>query len=460
MPNSASAQNAQALWIALDAMPVGVSWATVDDQKIVFMNRTFTEMFGYVVGDFTDIPDWTLKYPILDERERAWARWKTYFDHPDEEEFRIEPMELSVICKDGSLKTVIHSGIVLPAAGWALATFFDITERKKNELLLQQAEERASQNEAIYRMLLEHSQEMVVLLALDGSRRGVSPAVLQITGWTPEEFLKVPLHEFVHPSDLPSIDEAGQAVRRGMTACSYRGRIRHKEGEYRWVEVLFQAFNDPATKQPAGYTVTMHDISEQKKQEEMLASLNRKLSEDATHDELTSLPNRRLFNEALAKEMRYQARNRSHIALLMLDIDRFKQYNDTYGHLAGDEILRKVSATLAHSLRRDTDVVARFGGEEFVMLLPLTNCDGAALVANNILHAIRSLNIPHSGSSKGILTLSIGVACWPAGSQADPEELLQQSDVALYRAKESGRDQYAINPCGTEPVPREDKHPS
>ncbi len=351
------------MWIALDAMPVGVSWATLGDQKIVFMNRTFTEIFGYVVGDFIDIPDWTLKYPILEQRERAWARWRKYFDHPDNQEFLIEPVELDITCKDGTVKTVIHSGIILPSAGWALATFIDITQRKQDELRLKKAEEQASQNEAIYRMLLEHSQEMVILIALDGSRRDVSPAVQQITGWTPEEFLHRPLRNLVHPDDIASIKDILRSLKKGMLSCAYRGRIRYRNGEYRWVETLFQTFANPTTELPSGYAVTMRDINEQKKQEELLASLNRKLSEDATHDELTGLPNRRLFNEALARQMRHQARDLSSAALMMLDIDLFKQFNDTYEHLEGDQCLKRVAATLVKTLRRESDIVARFGGE-------------------------------------------------------------------------------------------------
>ncbi len=450
MSNSASPQNSQALWIALDAMPVGVSWATLHDQKIVFMNRMCTEIFGYVVEDFTDISSWVQKYPNPEERELAWTRWREYFEHPDGDEFPIEPMELSITCKDGTVKTVIHSGIVLPDAGWALATFIDITKRKQNELLLRQAEERARQNEAIYRTLLEHSQDMVLLISLDGLRRDVSPAVEQITGWTKEEYLKLPIRSLVYPDDMALLEEATRAVKMGMLSSCYRGRIMHKDGSYRWVEALLQTYDDPVTKQPAGYTVTMDDISEQKRQEEMLTSLNRKLSEDATHDALTGLPNRRLFNEAFAREMQQPLRNSSQIALLMLDIDRFKQYNDSYGHLAGDECLKAVSSTLAKSLRKEMDVVARFGGEEFVILLPATDCNGAEMVANNILQAIRSLEIPHIGSSRGILTLSIGVACGEVTSTADPEQLLSQADTALYHSKESGRDRYSIFQGGPE----------
>ncbi len=444
MPTNASEQ---ALWIALDAMPVAVSWATLADMKIVFMNRTFTEMFGYVVSDFPDIPAWTLKYPHPDERERTWGRWREYFDHPDNNEFLIRPIEVSVTCKDGTIKTVIHSGIILPQSGWALAIFIDITQRKRNELLLRQAEERARQSEALYRLLLEHSQEMVVLLDLNGNLQEVSPSAQKLIGWTPEEYLSLSLRHLIHRDDLVSIREAVHAIKRGMIAACYRGRIRHKDGGYRWVEALFQVYEDAVTKRPAGYTVTIHDITEQKRQEELLASMNRKLSEDATHDELTGLPNRRLFHDALDKETLFQLRTLSSTSLMMLDLDHFKQYNDTYGHLAGDKVLKQASAAIAGTLQREGDLAARFGGEEFVALLPSTTCAGAEKIANSILEAVRALNIPHEKNTAGIVTISIGVACWPAGSRLDAIELLKQADSALYRAKESGRDSYQTVQC-------------
>jgi diguanylate cyclase (GGDEF)-like protein/PAS domain S-box-containing protein len=440
-------QNEQSLQIVLDAMPVGVSWATLVDRKIVYINRRFTEIFGYVLGDLENIPAWIEKYPIPSERAMAIARWGQYSEAPDGVDFPIEPLELSVACRDGTVKTILHSGVILPTAGWGLATFIDISDKKKNYLLLQEAEKRAIQNEAISRTLLEQSQEMVVISYFDRSQRYVSPAVEQIAGLTPDEYLATPIREIVHPEDLGAMTQAIHDVAHGVSSGVYRGRIRHKDGGYRWVETLLRSSVDPDSKQTVGYVATIRDIGKQKKQEDQLASENRRLSEDASQDELTGIANRRLFNKTLLREVRRQARNTTAMAMLMVDVDRFKQYNDQYGHLPGDRCLKQVASTLKQTLLRDSDLVARFGGEEFVILLPMTDREGAEHVARAVLEAIRALAIPHAHSSKGILTVSIGVACWPTGKPTDPMRLLEQADTALYRAKIAGRDTFSVVQC-------------
>src|ERR1039457_7072646 len=121
-------QNEQSLQIVLDAMPVGVSWAALGDRKIVYANRKFTEIFGYVVGELENISDWMEKYPIPSEREMASTRWGQYFKAPDGVDFPIDPMELSVACKDGTVKTILQSGVILPHAGWGHAPFMHIID--------------------------------------------------------------------------------------------------------------------------------------------------------------------------------------------------------------------------------------------------------------------------------------------------------------------------------------------
>jgi diguanylate cyclase (GGDEF)-like protein/PAS domain S-box-containing protein len=440
-------RNEQSLRIALNAMPVGVSWATLADQKIVYMNRKFTEIFGYVVGDFENISDWIEKYPILSDRAMASAKWGQYFEAPDGMDFPIDPMELSIACKDGTVKTILHRGVILPAAGWALATFIDITEPRRSYLLLQEAEKRAIRNEAIYRTLLEQSREMIVLTYFDQSRRYVSPAVEQITGLTPDEYLAQPVTGLIHPEDIDRVTQAIENVAHGASSSVYRGRIRHTDGGYRWVEALLRGSVDPQSKRTVGYVATIRDIGDQKRQEDFLASENRRLAEVASQDELTGIANRRLFNKTLMREVRRQTRHSSAMALLMLDVDHFKEFNDHYGHLPGDQCLQRVAATLKQALQRDSDLVARFGGEEFVVLLPMTDCAGAEHLARAILEAIRALAIPHTFSPSGNLTVSIGVACWPAGKPTDPKRLLQQADVALYRSKDAGRDTFSVIQC-------------
>lgn len=157
-------------------------------------------------------------------------------------------------------------------------------------------------------------------------------------------------------------------------------------------------------------------------------------------DGLTGVANRRCFDERLDVEWRRAARNASPLALLMLDVDHFKRFNDCYGHQTGDECLRQVAAAIKGSLVRPGDVVARYGGEEFACVLPATDFEGALAVGAGIERAVRGLQIPHSQSDvSDVVTLSIGVSMGLPERDGDPARLLALADAQLYRAKHSGR---------------------
>lgn len=157
-------------------------------------------------------------------------------------------------------------------------------------------------------------------------------------------------------------------------------------------------------------------------------------------DDLTAIPNRRRFSEFINSEWRRSARNRSTIALVMIDIDFFKHFNDNYGHGAGDEVLQKVATTLQGALKRPGDFVARYGGEEFVVVLPDTDVQGALVIAEAMRREIEVLGISHRFSATSDrLTISLGVAGMIAARDASPRVLIEAADEALYRAKQAGR---------------------
>ncbi|HLT04444.1 MAG TPA: diguanylate cyclase [Pseudomonas sp.] len=161
-------------------------------------------------------------------------------------------------------------------------------------------------------------------------------------------------------------------------------------------------------------------------------------------DGLTGLFNRRYFDQQLQSEWRRLRRLGAPIALLMLDIDHFKAYNDALGHQAGDDALRRVSRLLEESLQREGDVACRYGGEEFTIILANTNVAGAEQVAARIHTGLASLAIAHPASSTGRLTLSIGVAVLEPPAELEPGELIARGDQALYRAKHSGRNRTCV----------------
>jgi diguanylate cyclase (GGDEF)-like protein len=162
----------------------------------------------------------------------------------------------------------------------------------------------------------------------------------------------------------------------------------------------------------------------------------------STIDGLTGVANRRKFDESIEIEWRRARRNQSPLSLIMMDIDFFKAYNDHYGHLAGDECLRKLACELNEICRRPADLLARYGGEEFVMLLPEVDSKGAAMVANRVQEKIKSIAIPHAHSGvAGYVTLSMGVASMIPGDNQTLFDLINSADNLLYAAKRSGRNQ-------------------
>lgn len=203
----------------------------------------------------------------------------------------------------------------------------------------------------------------------------------------------------------------------------------------RWLHIRTTPMRD------GGATVVVSDITNMKRAEAGLVALTEQLRTMATTDALTGLVNRRGFDERLDDETARANRNRLPLSLIMIDIDRFKAYNDRYGHQAGDECLKLVAATLRAGVRRPADIVARYGGEEMALILPETDHQGAYEVAETLRVAVHGLEIAHTASERGQVTISLGVATLgqgtPAGSAA---ELIRRADGALYIAKEAGRD--------------------
>ena len=176
--------------------------------------------------------------------------------------------------------------------------------------------------------------------------------------------------------------------------------------------------------------------------ETLLQEANKKLEQLVNLDGLTQLANRRCFDEYLEQEWQRSGREQLPLSLIMCDIDFFKNYNDTYGHVAGDDCLRKVSGVIKRSVRRPADLAARYGGEEFVLVLPNTDIEGSVILAESIRHQLAALAIPHEDSAANqFVTLSLGVTCLTPKIDSNPSVLLTAADYALYRAKELGRDQ-------------------
>jgi diguanylate cyclase (GGDEF)-like protein len=201
-----------------------------------------------------------------------------------------------------------------------------------------------------------------------------------------------------------------------------------------------------AVKLGDGFAITVRDISNRKKMELELQAANEKLRLIANIDGLTQIANRRRFDDYLAVEWQRHQRENKPLALILIDIDYFKNYNNHYGHQGGDDCLIQVAQTLAKVPQRATDLVARYGGEEFVAILPNTNAQKALIVAESMKKAIAALNIPHAQSNiNKKISISLGVASLIPGPENCLEDLIFQADQVLYLAKNQGRDRVGIN---------------
>jgi diguanylate cyclase (GGDEF)-like protein/PAS domain S-box-containing protein len=178
---------------------------------------------------------------------------------------------------------------------------------------------------------------------------------------------------------------------------------------------------------------TLRDMSAQKKAQTELERL-------ATYDGLTGIVNRRGFDERLNAEWTRSTRDKLPLSLLMIDVDHFKHYNDTYGHQMGDTCLKKIAASLSRAAFRPSDLIARYGGEEFVIVLPSIDEEGARIVAARVRDVVTALAIPHKGGEGGIVTVSIGVSAVTPETDMKQDNLIALADRALYQAKRIGRD--------------------
>jgi diguanylate cyclase (GGDEF)-like protein len=215
--------------------------------------------------------------------------------------------------------------------------------------------------------------------------------------------------------------------------------ILQRQASDRWIHTY-------EVRTAQGFTVVARaEVTDLVRKEQLLAQANAQLSLQSATDGLTGIANRRRFDETLDTEWQRAARNGNSLSLLMVDIDHFKLFNDHYGHLGGDECLRRVSHVLASCVRRAGEILARYGGEEFVMLMPGADLTQAMAMAQRCLDRIVQEAIPHGSSPTARhVTFSIGIACVLPSSSRDAESLVNAADTAMYRAKVAGRARYEV----------------
>lgn len=276
------------------------------------------------------------------------------------------------------------------------------------------------------------SLDMISIAGFDGCFKSVSPAFERSLGYRPEELVGRPFLDFVHPDDREETEAEAASLSDGVTTVQFQNRYFAKDGEVHWMEWT----SIPLPDEGLIYGVA-RDITERKKLEQELERLSH-------HDPLTGLFNRRRFEEELVRQLAYTRRYGRGGALLMVDLDRFKQINDQLGHAVGDRALCHVAELLSDNLRasdlvaRDVDpMLARLGGDEFVVLLPEADGAGAEAAAARLAAAVEKA--PLQVEDRAVeLRVSIGVATFDGDGIPGEQELLAAADRAMYLAKASG----------------------
>ncbi|MEJ5036479.1 sensor domain-containing diguanylate cyclase [Acinetobacter johnsonii] len=301
-------------------------------------------------------------------------------------------------------------------------------------------------NDLVYKTLIEST--LAIPWSIDWETKTFSyigPQIEKVLGWKQDSWRTVEDWAMrMHENDRAWVVDfcVAQSISGVDHEADYRALTIN--GEYIWIRDVVHVVRKPDGEVDSlvGF---MFDISERKKQEQELETLKKQLEEYSYQDGLTGIANRRFFEDSYQREWLNAQREQQPLTIMLLDIDYFKQYNDYNGHILGDACLKQIAQILKKSVSRPRDLVARFGGEEFVLILPDTSQASAIEVVERILQSIRTADICHSSSPLDQrLSVSLGVKTIIPTQKNDKMVFLKEVDQNLYLAKEQGRNGYVI----------------
>mgnify|MGYP005837241057 CR=1 FL=1 len=419
-----------------DNASVGIAVAT-SNGKIIMTNQQVTRQIGY---SRTELAQMTM-FATLDSAYQELA--KGYIAKLVAGAITSVRLELPLLTKTGEIFWA--DAAISPIRDYdgtmrgLLMVIQDITERKQVEAALHEQQH----------FVQKIAQTMPSIVYVYDLRENLSVytnrQVTAVLGYTPEEIQRMGRDLkwlIMHPDDVPRLLKQREwllhADDDAVVTLEYR--VRHRDRSWRWLRSQETVFTRNAAGQVMQLLGVAQDITTCKFEEQRLQAAEAQLHFQAAHDALTGLHNRRYLDEMLPRLLAEPANQP--ISVLMLDIDYFKRINDSFGHDAGDALLRAIGALLAAQLRR-ADIVCRYGGEEFVLILPRTPLDAACARAEDLRQSITALVVEHKGCILDAVTVSGGVASAPLhGTTADA--CLRAADVALYRAKRNGRNQVVV----------------
>ncbi len=294
-------------------------------------------------------------------------------------------------------------------------------------------DQKVAAREAEFRLIANASPDVIEKISLAGVRQYVSPAAARIFERDTESVIGTSVLDDRDDQTKSAWQDALAKVQSGSSTECILYRHQRMDGTMIWLESVISCFRSDDNNEPDGIVVITRDVTRQQMMKQELNAL-------ATTDELTRLFNKRYFNTQLSSTLAAARANQQSVSLILLDLDRFKAYNDTYGHLAGDCALRDVAAVIPPQLIGTGGLAARYGGEELVVLLPNTDAEETMRIAENIRKAIAALKIEHAGNLPwGHVTVSSGHATVLPSQAFSENDLITQADRALYAAKAAGR---------------------
>jgi diguanylate cyclase (GGDEF)-like protein/PAS domain S-box-containing protein len=421
-------------------VPIGLVLLSLD-ADILYLNQTAARLLGQPMETLHNLPWNQVIHP--DDALPFLAAWP---NEPTTAEMVLTHRVFDANQSIRHLKlALIPQTEIIPHQLTYAGYLQDITEQKQIEAELKRRADLAQRHgEQLYITIAESVPVGLYHNDAEGKCIYINQKTCEILDITFEECLGTGWADRLHPEDAERMLKSWQRAFEQKSFWQDEYRFLHRNGRVIWVLAQCQfIFDDQGNN--IGSIGGLTDITQQKELEKNLELLKQKYERLATEDSLTRIANRRCFDICLTREWYRLRREQGPLSLLLIDVDHFKLYNDTFGHNSGDRVLKAVAQVLARTLRRSTDLVARYGGEEFAIILPHTDVEGALQVAHQIAENMIQLGIPHAPSaSNPYLTLSLGLACVIPNQYLSPKKLVGKADEALYQAKQQGRNRTVV----------------
>jgi diguanylate cyclase (GGDEF)-like protein/PAS domain S-box-containing protein len=385
------------------------------DGVVVSANRRFCDITGYLRQEMLG-----MQVTDLIAADEVAAMQQRFLQND------LSRYSLKLVHKDQSIRYVMVSPMSFTFEGnnHRLAEFIDVTP-------LHEAQQAAIEGERKYSSIFNHAAVGIARVAPDGSWLECNDKVCDIVGYPREELLGLTFQDITHPDDLEKdLGLVGEMLEGRRQTYSMEKRYYRKSGEIIWINLTVGLVRD-YEGQPLYFISVIDDIDDKKRAEAQLKYM-------ASHDSLTGLSNRRTVENTLEIEIARALRYERELAVVMIDIDHFKRVNDEFGHDIGDLAL-KALASHFHTILRTSDSAARFGGEEFLLVLPETDHSRALEISERLRKLVESKTINHDRGAISI-TVSMGVASLRTHGE-HPRQLITSADDAMYRAKATGRNQ-------------------